>query len=79
MDGNGGWQIGPFFVRVASKSGPAFLRWADPTLTDDPCREAVKFSLCDLDSLFLTFADASQIVSALELVGIEAQIGNVSE
>jgi hypothetical protein len=75
---NGGWAIGPHVIVLDSKKGPAFLRQAEPALIFDDPRTAVRFSLCSLDSLFLNFGDAAQILSALECAGFEARITDMN-
>ena len=75
---NGGWCVGPHLIVTKSKRGQAYLRACDKTtMLDDP-RAAVRFSLDCLDSLFLNFADAAEIVAVLELVGIEAKISDMN-
>lgn len=75
---NGGWTIGPHVVVAESKKGAAFLRACDKTTMLDQPRAAVRFSLDRLDSLFLSFADAVEIVAILELAGIEGRISDMN-
>lgn len=75
---NNGWPIGPFVIKARSKRGIAFLSHCDKALMLDEPRHAIRFSMDDLDSLFLTFSAASQLIAILELAGIEAQIADVT-
>jgi hypothetical protein len=75
---NGGWSIGPHVIVTQSKKGAAFLRACDKTMTFDQPRAAVRFSLACLDSLFLNFSDAAEIIALLELAGIEARISDMN-
>jgi hypothetical protein len=75
---NGGWAIGPHIIMLESKKGQAYLRQADPALIFDEPRAAVRFSLSNLDCLFLNFNDAAQILCALELAGFEAKITDMN-
>ena len=73
-----GWSIGPHLLVTQTKRGPAYLRWCDPQIMFDDPRAAVRFSLDAVDSLFLNFTDATQIICVLELAGIEAQITDMN-
>lgn len=75
---NGGWCIGPHVVTTQSKRGAAYLRACNRALMLDEPRAAVRFSLDAVDSLFLSFADAAQILCILELAGIEARISDMN-
>lgn len=80
MDGkNGGWEIGPFFVKAASKRGLAFLRVANRGLLATDPRRAVKFSLDKLDCLWLDWDAAQRIAAALTGAGISASVGSIGE
>ena len=75
---NGGWSIGPHVLLSKSKRGEAYLMACERELIEEDGRAAVRFSLCSLDALFLTFNDASLILTCLELAGIEARITDVN-
>ena len=75
---NGGWSVGPHGIVTQCKKGSAFLRACDKAVMLDQPRAAVRFSLDCLDSLFLNFADAAEIVAVLELAGIDAKISDMN-
>lgn len=75
---NGGWALGPHLLVIRNKRGKAYLRSCDRAMMFDDPRSAVRFSMDSVDALFLNFGDAAQIVSLLELVGIEAEITDMN-
>ena len=61
-------------IVAQGKKGAAFLKACDKDMMFDQPRAAVRFSLDCLDSHFLNFADAVEIIAVLELAGIDARI-----